>query len=1056
MAERGENTLFASVIPTGLVQAIIENRCVAMVGLGLSRPAGFPDWEGLLHQMMEWYESHVGELSNLNELEEYIKQGELLLVADELRELLGPSEFVHFMASVFKKRDSQPTDAHSLLTKLNFSAVLTTNYDNLIESAYTIASSGSQPLIFTHTDHTELSRTLNSGEFYILKMHGTIDRISTVKMGTRDYRELMYNNLNYKRHIGNIFSSKVVLFIGFGMRDPDLIFTLDELQVVSQGIVPGYYALMDETTFPPVKQRAFKRNYGIKPIMYKASSTNHPEVAEFLTELKALTEKEKTQPPKGFTFTTGLDTSNKLLNLKKICELNTNDEIQKYVGKKYIETLYVRRDIESTVERNLLSDTALANALTHYREIIHTNANSSCEGLKKKISPKKQPGDKQVSDYVRKIESQISIIEKLDQAIEKKFDQILAGGKPCDGQHRTTFLSLPKYLRRLSDLGILNSSQLEDTLTITRANTTPAIMLIDRAGGGKTSLLCHMARHRADIDDIPLLIYGRFPVENEQSLLTLLAQRLGWDGSEGSPEGYIKKVDEILSDGRAHVTVYLDAINENRDIPGLNLTLYHTLKAISSTRLRFVITCRDMFWGFFESAQWNQFVSIFLKDNLYEFSSHEQESAIDKYFKFYGIEVELGQEARERCRHPLLLRFFCEAYGSKNGEHVNLGYREDIRLKPLFDDYWKAKLRGSREEMIHPDQVSIERCVYSLVKYIFSSTSSAVNTKDFSRVTGVKDFTTESSPYLRLLDEDVIIEEMPTSNIRVRRVIFVYEEFMEYAIARQIFFEHSSFKEYDLGKLKKTLNAKWKKGFVNVLGITEYLCAFCLDAKIYQTAFSFVSSLANNSLDFGEEHWNTVLANVFKKYDQAFDMILLNVALDKNIELILSTVGKASRPVMIEICSILGFRILFPHVIDFETFRTRGIIKWPIEIDSSRFSAGANLHQTRLMSMIAGCIVNFNINPARKALWQYWQRGQYLLDEDRRVLARALWNLVGSSPRRSLIFAYASNGLFDHHENVRKAAALITRDTNNKVAVTIREKVASTEDNPEVLYLLRG
>jgi len=1048
--------LFTSLIPEDLVEAIEANRCVAMVGLGLSRPAGFPDWEGLLYQMMEWYESHVGELSDRDELEKCITQGDLLFVADELRDLFGSSEFVNFMASVFKTRDSKPTAAHSLLTEINFSAVLTTNFDNLIESAYTIASGGSKPLTFTHSDHSELSRTLNSGEFYILKMHGTADRISTVKMGTRDYRDLMHNNQNYRRHIGNIFSSKVVLFIGFGMRDPDLISTLDELQVVSQGIMPSYYALMEETTFPPVKQRAFKRNYGIKTISYKASSSNHPEVAEFLAKLKDLTGKGKPQPSQGSRVATGLDTSNKLPKLREICELNTNAEIKKYVGKKYIEELYVRRDIESIVERNLLSDDAFANTLTRYREVIHTNVDFSCQVLKKQISKKRRKRDKQVSAHTGEIESQIKILRHLDQAIEKEFDQVLADGRPCDGKHRPIFLSLAEHLQELFGLGILERSQLEDALYIVRANTAPVIVLIDRAGGGKTSLLCRMARHRADVNDIPLFVYGRFPVENEQSLLALLAQRLGWDGSDGSPEGYIKKLDEILSDGRAHVTVYLDAINENRDISGLNLTLYHTLKEISSTRLRFVVTCRDMYWGFFESAQWHQFIAISLKDNLYEFSPHEQESAIDKYFKFYGIEVELGREARERCRHPLLLRFFCEAYGSKNGERVNLGYRADIRLKPLFDDYWKAKLGKSGEEIIHPGQVSVEQCIYSLVKYIFSSTSSVVDTEDFSSVTGVKDFISESSPYLRLLDEDVIIEEMPTSDIQIRRVIFVYEEFMEYAIARQIFFEHSSFKECDLDNLVENLNDKMKKGFVNVLGVTEYLCAFCLDAQLVQTAFSFVSLLANNALKSKEEYWNTTVANVFRKYDQAFNMILLNMAFDKKVKLILSMVGKASRPIMTEICSILGFRILFPHVIDFETFRTRGTITSPMTIPKCLFATDQDLAK-RLLTVIAECIVNFNINPIRKSLWKFWQ-GQSLSPGDgaRRELVRALWNLIGSSPRRSLIFAYASNGLFDSNEDVRKAAALITRDTDNKVAVTIREKVALTEGDPGVRYLLRN
>ena len=40
-------------------------------------------------------------------------------------------------------------------------------------------------------------------------------------------------------------------------------------------------------------------------------------------------------------------------------------------------------------------------------------------------------------------------------------------------------------------------------------------------------------------------------------------------------------------------------------------------------------------------------------------------------------------DAAEQCRHPLLLRFFCEAYSGQD-----VGELEDIRLKELFDRYW--------------------------------------------------------------------------------------------------------------------------------------------------------------------------------------------------------------------------------------------------------------------------------------------------------------------------------------------------------------------------------
>ncbi|NIM11911.1 MAG: NACHT domain-containing protein [Candidatus Aminicenantes bacterium] len=268
-------------IPKDLIEQIAKGRAVAFIGAGLSQGAGLPGWPQLLKQMMDWGEQNRIAMDDRKELEEYIESGELLMAAEELRERLGKSAFHQFMMEVFLESKPEPTAAHQLLPKIPFSAVLTTNYDKLLEAVYVDPSIPS----FTHLDHAELSKALWSGEFYLLKLHGTIDRIESVVLGTTDYREVMHNNRAYRQCLSTLFSSKTVLFIGFGLTDRDLNLLLDELRSIFHDYTGTHYALMNTADVKPIKQKRFEKDYNIKILPYTPSAPHHPEVEVFLKEL---------------------------------------------------------------------------------------------------------------------------------------------------------------------------------------------------------------------------------------------------------------------------------------------------------------------------------------------------------------------------------------------------------------------------------------------------------------------------------------------------------------------------------------------------------------------------------------------------------------------------------------------------------------------------------------------------------------------------------------------------------------------------------------------------
>lgn len=271
-------------IPKELSDKVARGNCVVFVGAGPSQGAGLPNWPQLLGQMLDWAQAHGVDVSDRAELAGYIKNDELLLAAEELQERMGDERFRMFMMEVFRKPGLKPTETHLLIPKVPFAAAVTTNYENLLEAAYTIVN-GAQPHIFTHTDVAELSAALRSGEFYVLKAHGTIDRVDTIVLGRRSYRDLIHANPPYRQHLTSLFSGKTVLFLGFGLTDPDLLLLLDELKAVFSGHTGHHFALMDEQRAPAIKRKRFEKDYGVVIIPYTPSAADHPEVRAFLEAL---------------------------------------------------------------------------------------------------------------------------------------------------------------------------------------------------------------------------------------------------------------------------------------------------------------------------------------------------------------------------------------------------------------------------------------------------------------------------------------------------------------------------------------------------------------------------------------------------------------------------------------------------------------------------------------------------------------------------------------------------------------------------------------------------
>ncbi|UCE36431.1 MAG: SIR2 family protein [Thermoplasmata archaeon] len=274
-------------IPEGLIEELNRGNLVLFVGAGISKPSGLPNWSELMQKMIDWTKYHCAlSVSELNKINKLLEDKDYLTLSEELRKKMGKSHFFNFMYKVFRSKELQPNELHKLFTNINFAAIWTTNYDNLLESAYNNKLK-KQVQIYYQNTAPALAAVCKERSFYILKTHGNIENIQTVVLGRKDYEDLIFANKSFEIAYQNLFIHNTILFVGYSLEDPDIQQILTSLQEAFKGNQELEYALMPNISDNKIKM--FKEKYNIQVIPYTPSDFNHPEIIEFFKELQRRT-----------------------------------------------------------------------------------------------------------------------------------------------------------------------------------------------------------------------------------------------------------------------------------------------------------------------------------------------------------------------------------------------------------------------------------------------------------------------------------------------------------------------------------------------------------------------------------------------------------------------------------------------------------------------------------------------------------------------------------------------------------------------------------------------
>jgi hypothetical protein len=271
-----------------LKEILAQDDAVIFVGSGISLWSGLPAWSGLIDLLANFIEAEGGD-ANLVRAE---ASNDLLQAASYGFNKLTKPQIGKFIKSACQYGTVQPHEIHQLICELGPRCFVTTNYDNLLEQALLKW----QPEVFypapvTNRHLTEIAEIVSArAKDYIFKPHGDAGDIESIVLTREQYRELLPQGGKYSalETLKTIMATRPIIYLGFGLRDPDFLYLKDLLANTYAGGARDHYAIMPDVV--PEQLEYWQKYYGLHLVSYSTlpNETGLKRHAGLLTLLRQL------------------------------------------------------------------------------------------------------------------------------------------------------------------------------------------------------------------------------------------------------------------------------------------------------------------------------------------------------------------------------------------------------------------------------------------------------------------------------------------------------------------------------------------------------------------------------------------------------------------------------------------------------------------------------------------------------------------------------------------------------------------------------------------------
>ena len=251
--------------------------------------AGLPSWSGIIGELAVFLDEE-GQSSELVRRE--VRSGDLLQAASFGVSKLTPTSFGTFIRRAMQVGVASPQPIHKAIVELGPNGFITTNYDTLIEQALgKWRPKTFYPTPVTNKHLVELADIVSArSSHFIFKPHGDIGDVSSVILTREQYRTLMPGGERQSalEALKTLLVTRPILYVGFGLRDPDFIYLRDLLLNIYQGAVRDHWAIMSDVGGEEVDY--WRSQYGIKLLGYEThqkadGSRDHRDLLPLITSL---------------------------------------------------------------------------------------------------------------------------------------------------------------------------------------------------------------------------------------------------------------------------------------------------------------------------------------------------------------------------------------------------------------------------------------------------------------------------------------------------------------------------------------------------------------------------------------------------------------------------------------------------------------------------------------------------------------------------------------------------------------------------------------------------
>jgi SIR2-like domain len=211
-----------------------------------------PSWPWLVNRMYRELVIQTPSSDHTSLRAFFIEEGPLDC-AQLFRQAVGEASYREFLLAQFdwsRQPFIRVTPSHAELVRLDLPLLFTTNYDELIETAYLEAG---QQLRVSISDDQFKARRAEKATRHLVKLHGSIDQPDTIVLTRGDYARARHERQEMLSLLRSEMTEAAFLFVGFSLSDPNFNLLHDDLRLTYGMNVPASYTVQGRRN--PVKER---------------------------------------------------------------------------------------------------------------------------------------------------------------------------------------------------------------------------------------------------------------------------------------------------------------------------------------------------------------------------------------------------------------------------------------------------------------------------------------------------------------------------------------------------------------------------------------------------------------------------------------------------------------------------------------------------------------------------------------------------------------------------------------------------------------------------------